>query len=89
MKLIELEESVKPVNELQGNVQDFQKSKTQKVSLSSPQRKRLVKTFGELAVAAKTAQRAAQKEDGKTLTLSLRTMKIGMKLITKIIQDKG
>jgi hypothetical protein len=77
------------LTEFQGNAQDFQKSKTQKVDLNPAQKKRLVKTFGELSKTAKSAQTAAQKSDGKTLTLALRTMKIGMKLITRIIQDKS
>lgn len=63
--------------------------KSQRVNLTSGQKKRLIKTFGELAKAAAGAQTATQKEDGKSLTLALRTMKIGMKLITQIIKDKS
>lgn len=57
--------------------------------LSSNQKKRLLKTFEEISKSAKIAKSATQSGNGKVLTLSLRTMKIGMKLITRIIQDKS
>lgn len=84
MKLNELGESIGTLEEREdAEVTDFT------MLFGSNQKKRLLKTFGEISKSAKIAQSATQSGNGKVLTLSLRTMKIGMKLITKIIQDKG